>query len=164
MRKTFLTLSLLAALGFTVLWISTAKTKTLSAIYWSRSPVLFSIVFHGGSVSLGLYFGVPAAVPAGWSRREGGSGTFLMDAMDAPWYVVVLPAAYPPTPGSIGLFVDIRLWFLIALSSVYPLILWLIQPLIVQRRRRCSQCVKCSYDLTGNESGICPECGTAVKK
>ena len=25
-------------------------------------------------------------------------------------------------------------------------------------------CSKCSYDLTGNESGICPECGTEVKR
>jgi len=24
-------------------------------------------------------------------------------------------------------------------------------------------CPKCQYDLTGNESGVCPECGTEVK-
>jgi hypothetical protein len=24
------------------------------------------------------------------------------------------------------------------------------------------RCYKCAYDLTGNESGKCPECGTAV--
>jgi len=23
-------------------------------------------------------------------------------------------------------------------------------------------CLKCGYDLTGNESGVCPECGTSV--
>jgi len=28
--------------------------------------------------------------------------------------------------------------------------------------RRPGLCEKCDYDLTGNESGICPECGTPI--
>jgi len=28
----------------------------------------------------------------------------------------------------------------------------------------CRICVPCGYDLTGNTSGICPECGAAVPK
>ena len=28
------------------------------------------------------------------------------------------------------------------------------------RRRRLGQCVRCGYNLTGNRSGVCPECGT----
>jgi hypothetical protein len=28
-------------------------------------------------------------------------------------------------------------------------------------RRRSGQCAQCGYDLTGNLSGTCPECGTA---
>jgi hypothetical protein len=31
-----------------------------------------------------------------------------------------------------------------------------------QDRLRRGLCVKCGYDLTGNLSGTCPECGTAV--
>jgi hypothetical protein len=31
------------------------------------------------------------------------------------------------------------------------------------RRARLSLCPACGYDLRGNESGTCPECGTAVK-
>ena len=40
----------------------------------------------------------------------------------------------------------------------------------VQRRaihdalRRRSMCVGCSYDLTGNTSGVCPECGTKIAR
>jgi uncharacterized paraquat-inducible protein A len=29
-------------------------------------------------------------------------------------------------------------------------------------RRRRGLCVKCGYDLTGNTSGVCPECGTPL--
>jgi len=31
------------------------------------------------------------------------------------------------------------------------------------RRRKSGKCVSCGYDLTGNVSGVCPECGTAVE-
>ena len=30
----------------------------------------------------------------------------------------------------------------------------------IRRRRASRACVACGYDLTGNESGVCPECGT----
>jgi hypothetical protein len=29
--------------------------------------------------------------------------------------------------------------------------------------RRRGLCVSCGYDLTGNVSGVCPECGTSIK-
>ena len=32
------------------------------------------------------------------------------------------------------------------------------------RRAKAGVCTRCSYDLTGNVSGVCPECGTAVAK
>lgn len=36
--------------------------------------------------------------------------------------------------------------------------------LFVRRRHRCrvGHCVKCGYNLTGNISGVCPECGTEI--
>lgn len=43
----------------------------------------------------------------------------------------------------------------------------LLLPVIVGFRRyvhrtKIGHCPKCRYDLTGNESGVCPECGTAI--
>ena len=32
-----------------------------------------------------------------------------------------------------------------------------------RRYRRPDQCAACGYDLTGNVSGVCPECGTPVQ-
>ena len=37
-------------------------------------------------------------------------------------------------------------------------------PLRRSHRRRLGLCINCGYDLTGNESGICPECGTRVEE
>ena len=31
-------------------------------------------------------------------------------------------------------------------------------------RRKAYQCLTCGYNLTGNESGVCPECSTPVPK
>jgi len=53
----------------------------------------------------------------------------------------------------------VALWLLILLTSLAPT--W--QVLVYFRRRQCirgSRCTVCGYDLTGNTSGVCPECGT----
>ena len=45
------------------------------------------------------------------------------------------------------------------------LLLWfaIVRP-VMRRRRVCTEgrCAQCGYDLTGNVSGRCPECGVAV--
>lgn len=39
----------------------------------------------------------------------------------------------------------------------------LVAALLAPRRRiRDGHCCKCGYDLTGNVSGMCPECGSAI--
>ena len=50
----------------------------------------------------------------------------------------------------------------VALSAILPA-LWIT---VFLRRKRPSSglCAVCSYDLTGNASGICPECGTKLKR
>jgi hypothetical protein len=52
-------------------------------------------------------------------------------------------------------------WMVILLTGLYPTVLtvrW-----FRRARRLPSECPKCRYDLTGNVSGICPECGTPVE-
>ena len=60
--------------------------------------------------------------------------------------------------------VGIPLWFPIVLFAAYPTIAFIRGPLRRYRRRRKGLCLKCGYDLTGNVSGICPECGTPANK
>ncbi|UCG16466.1 MAG: hypothetical protein JSV19_00205 [Phycisphaerales bacterium] len=52
-----------------------------------------------------------------------------------------------------------NVWFLTVLFSIYPAIAFIRRPLRRYRRRRKGLCAKCGYNLTGNVSGICPECG-----
>ncbi len=52
-------------------------------------------------------------------------------------------------------------WPFILLTTVYPLRAC---RRVIRKRFRKSRglCIPCGYNLTGNTSGICPECGTAV--
>lgn len=47
----------------------------------------------------------------------------------------------------------------LVLTGGYPSLVLLRGPLRRWRRRHKGLCVKCGYDLTGNLSGVCPECG-----
>jgi len=52
-------------------------------------------------------------------------------------------------------------WIIFVTTAILPGV-WIVNQL---RKRRISDgrmCNKCRYDLTGNTSGVCPECGTAV--
>ncbi len=51
------------------------------------------------------------------------------------------------------------LQFFGALLLAWPVTAFVRGPFRRYRRRSKGQCVRCGYDLTGNVSGICPECG-----
>ena len=58
---------------------------------------------------------------------------------------------------------DLPLWFVFLLFATYPAIAFIRGPLPRWRRRRKGLCLKCGYNLTGNVSGVCPECGTKLE-
>ena len=53
------------------------------------------------------------------------------------------------------------LWAAVLPLLVLP-ILWSALQLRHRARIRSNVCLACGYDLTGNESGVCPECGAAI--
>ncbi len=55
--------------------------------------------------------------------------------------------------------IEVDDWVPIPILAAYPMV-FLISAL--RRRTRPGHCPKCSYNLTGNTSGVCPECGTAI--
>ena len=60
----------------------------------------------------------------------------------------------------LGSIVIVHLWPIFALWLIATLWFTLRQLRKVSRRRQEGRCVKCDYDLTGNTTGVCPECGT----
>lgn len=56
-------------------------------------------------------------------------------------------------------FLILPLWTILIATTVYPLY-WILR----YRRTRPGQCHYCGYNLTGNISGICPECGKPVTR
>jgi len=58
----------------------------------------------------------------------------------------------------------IRHWLLACMFALTPII-WLViiaRDFRQERRHRSGHCLRCGYNLTGNISGVCPECGTAT--
>ena len=69
---------------------------------------------------------------------------------------------FPPVPKAWGWFSFIPCWAAVGIFGTYPL--WTMLRLGARRayRSRKGHCMSCGYDLTGNLSGVCPECGGAV--
>jgi hypothetical protein len=66
-------------------------------------------------------------------------------------------------PGCWGAGMGVPYYALCLVGTAIPLI----RARQKDRQRRCvggSRCHSCSYDLTGNVGGVCPECGTAIVK
>ena len=57
--------------------------------------------------------------------------------------------------------VKFPVWLIAIFCAPYPIVFVrrLLRP---HKRRLHNQCLHCAYDLTGNVSGVCPECGTEV--
>jgi len=53
---------------------------------------------------------------------------------------------------------EVPVWLLVVAVGFPTAILWW-----RDRRPKAGFCKVCKYDLTGNESGTCPECGTGVE-
>lgn len=58
---------------------------------------------------------------------------------------------------SLGNYVYIPIWMFLLPALFATLWLWRLD------RRPKAGCVHCGYNLTGNVSGVCPECGTAIE-
>jgi hypothetical protein len=53
-------------------------------------------------------------------------------------------------------------WYAVVLFTAAGPLLRLRSALTARRRAKRGWCARCGYDLTGNESGACPECGGAA--
>ena len=87
-----------------------------------------------------------------------------------PWSKEFLDARILFAPigltGGGQLLVIIPLWQIAVCATAYPCLFYGLRSILKVRRRRKfpNECLHCSYDLTGNESGACSECGSPVQQ
>jgi len=55
----------------------------------------------------------------------------------------------------------VGLWGPVVLFGILPLV-WGVVRLRARLKRKAGCCARCGYDLTGNTSGVCPECGAKL--
>lgn len=72
-----------------------------------------------------------------------------------PILIIGTPTA---TPKSVRLVVEFPLWPVFLLFMLYPGVSLLLPMMRRTWRRNRNLCVTCGYNMTGNTSGICPEC------
>ncbi len=65
------------------------------------------------------------------------------------------------------MLVLIPIFLFAALIALYGYIMWVVvrnirRVFVEDRRQHHGACVTCGYNLTGNVSGVCPECGTGL--
>lgn len=70
----------------------------------------------------------------------------------------------PSTTAKLVLGMHVPCWVAWVLFAAYPTLAFVRGPVRRWRRRRRGLCVRCGYNLTGNVSGVCPECGTEIEK
>jgi len=76
-------------------------------------------------------------------------------AYDPFFHIEWLPWAGGATAAKFTVFVPF--WIPLVIAAIPTTWMWL------RRGSKEGHCTHCGYDLTGNESGVCPECGRSVK-
>jgi len=94
-------------------------------------------------------------------------GTFYVEDMkllEQPpnrYFLTEMYRARPPDSSS-GLVFRFPLWTLVVLLLAYATCVLIIPAYRRRRRFRSGRCIQCGYNLTGNVSSVCPECGCAT--
>lgn len=145
-------LSLLVCVATVVLWV---RSHWVAYALGGTTPgSIYSAVASRGRIGVGL------------ASLKSGGFSFYHSSSGAPWDI----GAYG-TLGRLGFFVDTRraadgrrriaVVFPIGAIAVAATVLpgsWLVMG--IRKRSEKGRCPTCGYNLTGNTSGVCPECGT----
>lgn len=174
-RKAIIVLLMVGALGTIAIWVGTYHYYVLD--WQSRTtpqlPVL-KVSCHAGRCSFNWYDAHDVKIRRSRGRGLSFGGFVLITVLHTTAGWTALPAGFTILRvngfrhRSLGSFqlsnvkrtcVQFPFWFAFAVLATYPTIAFIRGPLRRYRRRRKGLCVGCGYDLTGNVSGVCPECG-----
>jgi hypothetical protein len=148
-RKVIIVLLALASVGSGVVW----------AISYQEPWIVDIFATDHSALGMGL----------GWGRAE---FMYMSPIPREPYGLLDLASSPAPRPlffwtrekrfGTDWSRVGFPLWFPVIVFAAYPVVALLRGPVRRWRRRTRCVCIECGYDLTGNVSGICPECGRPV--
>lgn len=80
------------------------------------------------------------------------------------WSEAPYPWADASIPREAGItYAVIPFWLLFVMAAAWPTGVLTIGAIIRRRRRARGACLNCGYNLTGNASGLCPECGVVSR-
>lgn len=138
--------------GFKGLGLTLAGCALVVAILSSRYGVIW--VIHDRQIWIELDVG---AVLIGWvSRSTAFAPTAIELLRHDGWYWAGWLPRIECSPTGTGI-VSLPVWLL-----SMPLFIPIVIRTFRRRQRPPIECMTCGYNLTGNVSGICPECGTAI--
>lgn len=132
-------------------WIfsATAPYFSLEVLLWHRPDQRqhdYNLRLHRYCTIRRTFFPSNAPQPIVPSKLHPELNTVRLYLPRTQWFIVLPP------------------WLVIAIFGTYPTITFI---RVIQswrrRNRNPNGCKTCGYDLTGNESGVCPECGNGVK-
>ncbi len=127
---------------------SAARTGTSEVVFyvWTGAPEKVTVVveedlpdwfYEAGGFRACCMWGIDDDAGENWSTVRNG-------------FQVASPVWFPPV-GAVAI-------------GAYPLSAFIRGPLRRRGRRRRGLCLGCGYDLTGNVSGLCPECASPVDR
>lgn len=138
--------------------------KAVCALLYLTSPIV-ACALMGGDLAA-LYF------TWRWAHRLSSSRRLVITYLSVAIGLAASHAAGASDAVGDGIFQTTTGVFYITSDIVQPLVMWdaisVLPPLLIlaglifrgRPRRRPGVCASCGYDLTGNTSGVCPECGT----
>ncbi len=138
----------LGALGVAGLILLSIDGLAWERVSWGGLPRT-SVVMRPRILAVSHTYQTPRAYRKPVSLRFG--QFYFRDFVDGQWIFRTIEIGIPP-------------WSFLFLFGVYPTIALIHPPLRRYRRRKRGLCVRCGYNLTGNESGVCPECGAEVRR
>jgi hypothetical protein len=100
-----------------------------------------------------------------WKIQRRGTGDLPMgfpQNLIPRWQTVTSVPTRPEVIQFRQVYILLPFWLLLSPTMPLP-ILFAFRRRRVARRRKLCRCLACGYELTGNASGVCPECGTQVK-
>jgi hypothetical protein len=94
-----------------------------------------------------------------WTPRDGLHVATSPPASSPKWRGGARAVRTVTSPTDYETVLWLPLWPAIMLFAIPAVWLW-----IIGRRGPPGACRKCGYDMTGNTSGVCPECGAGVRR